>query len=143
MGARVLPDKNTLQKWYSEELLTYQAMADRFNSSRPGEKPVTHVAFHQACKRHGFPPRNMSHADVLPANMDPDHVKLYDTEMIRMWDCRRKGKTYPPKIDQKINAWLQNLHDAKVVLIYKRRTLDGWKPVPRVPTDIKGCPVRL
>lgn len=145
MGTRVLPDKNTLWKWYNDEGLSHTEMAKRFNAlpERQGEEPVTRHAFWQRCNRDGFPPRNLSHQEVLPANMHPDHVKLYDTEMIRMWHARELGKKFPPKIDQKINSWLQNLNDAKAILEYRRKTIDGWKPVRRRPSDIKGCPVRI
>lgn len=145
MGKRVLPDKNTLWKWYNDEGLSHTEMAERFNNlpERQGQEPVTRQAFWQQCDRHGFPPRNLSHREVLPANMHPDHSKLYDTEMIRMWDARRQGKKFPPKIDQKINAWLQNLNDAKAILVYRRNTIAGWKPVPRKPSDDKDSPVRL
>lgn len=145
MGERVLPDKNTLWKWYDGEGLSHTEMAERFNAlpERQGEEPVKRQAFWQACNRYGFPPRNLSHKQALPHNMHPDHSKLYDTEMIRMWDARRQGKKFEPKIEQKINAWLQNLDDAKVVLVYRRRTIRGWHPVPRLPSDDKTMPMRL
>lgn len=141
MAERVIPDKNTLEKWRKEGL-THQAMADRFNGTRPTEKPVSRQAFTNACGRYGLVV-NLKHDEWLPANMRPEHQKLYDTEMIRRWSARKQGKKFGPKPNQKINAWLQNLRDAGAILLYRRDTQQGWWPVPRQPTDDPNVPVRV
>jgi hypothetical protein len=144
MGERVLPDRATLKKWHASGM-TYQAMADRWNPTliAEGKDPVTRQSFSTACHRHGFDRRKLDHSDVLPKGMRLEHQTLYDTEMIRRWNARRKGKKFPPVEDQRINGWLQGLNDAKVVLKYERNTQSGWKPVKRLPTDDPECPVRL
>lgn len=140
--SRDLPDLITLRRWYDEEpRLSAQQMADRL-FEQTGVR-VTRHAFSAAWARNGFPPRNLRHNDLLPANMRLDHQKLYDTEMIRRFSARRQGKVFDEKEEQRINSWLLNLRDAKVVLVYRRDTQKGWHPVKRRPTDDPDLPVRL
>lgn len=140
MAESGLPPKSVLQQWYGEGL-SYADMARRHNAAT-GENR-TRQAFYMACSRYGISePQNLDHKAVLPPNMRPEHSKLYDTQMIRQWDARRQGKTYGAREDQKINGWLAHLNDAKVVLLYKPNTQQGWWPVPRKPSDEKDYPMR-
>lgn len=139
VAERVLPDQNTLTKWF-EEGLTHQEMADRFNAET--NRTVTRQSFARACGRYGLT-RNLKHDEWLPKNMHPDHQKLYDTEMIRRWSARKQGKKFPPVEEQRINAWLQILADAGAILWYERETEQGWWPVKRQASDDPNVPVRL
>lgn len=139
MAERQTPDNNTLRKWH-EEGLTHQAMADRWEAET--HVRVTRQAFRNACGAAGLV-RNMKHDEWLPANMRPEHQKLYDSEMIRRWSARKQGKKFDATENQRINAWLQNLTDAGAILVYRRNTQQGWWPVPRQATDEPNVPVRV
>lgn len=135
-----LPPKSVLARWYGEGV-SYTEMAQRHNAATGQNR--TRQAFYQACKRLGISePRNYDHSGVLPPNLRPEHSKLYDTDMIRQWDARRQGKVFSERLDQRINGWLANLNDAKVVLVYKRNTQKGWHTAPRLPSDEPDFPMR-
>lgn len=135
-----LPSRHVLQQWYDDGV-SYADMARRHNAAT--NQTLTRQAFYQACRRYGISERLLyDHSAVLPPNMRPDHSKLYDTDMIRRWDARRQGKEFPERDDQRINGWLANLNDAKVVLLYKRNTQKGWHTVPRLPSDEPDFPMR-
>lgn len=135
-----LPPKSVLARWYSEGM-SYADMARKHNADT--NQNLTRQAFSQACKRYKISENvHYDHSAVLPPNLRPEHTKLYDTQMIRRWDARRQGKVYPKRDDQRINGWLANLNDAKVVLEYRRNTQAGWHPVPRKPSDEKDFPMR-
>lgn len=140
--ARQLPDRKTLEKWHASRM-TFKAMAEKFNAEHPEFDDVTDRAFMNACRRYGFPTRNLKHDELIPWTLRPDHTKLYDTEMIRRFSARMQGKQFDAEMDQKINAWFQNLNDAKSILVYRKDTQQGWVPVKRKPTDDPKLPVRL
>lgn len=135
-----LPSKRVLEQWYAEGV-SYAEMARRHNEAT--NQSLTRQAFFMACRRHGIADAiNYDHSAVLPPDLRPEHSKHYDTNMIRRWDARRQGKVYPDRDNQRINGWLANLNDAKVVLEYRRNTQQGWHPVPRLPSDEKDFPMR-
>lgn len=135
-----LPPKGVLQRWYNQGM-SYAEMARVHNAAT--NQDLTRQSFYMACKRHGISePQNYDHSAVLPPDLRPEHTKLYDTDMIRRWDARRQGKVYDKRMDQKINGWLANLNDAKVVLVYRRNTQKGWHTVPRRPSDEPDFPMR-
>lgn len=140
MAESGLPPKSVLEQWYADGV-SYAEMARRHNAAT--NQSLTRQAFYMACKRLGISePVNYDHTAVLPPNLRPAHTKLYDTQMIRQWDARRQGKVYGAREDQKINGWLANLNDAKVVLVYRRNTQKGWHTSPRLPSDEPDFPMR-
>jgi hypothetical protein len=140
MAERVLPSERVLQQWYDDGL-SYADMARRHNAAT--NQNLTRQAFFMACKRLGISERSAyDHSAVLPPDLRPEHSRLYDTQMIRRWDARRQGKVYSDRDNQRINGWLANLNDAKVVLVYRRNTQKGWHTVPRRPSDEPDFPMR-
>lgn len=136
---REIPDRDVLTKWHNAGL-TYKQMADRWYDETKIRK--TSQAFGKACRKAGLL-RNLHHDKWLPRNMRPEHMKLYDTEMIRRWSAREQGKKFPDVEDQRINAWLQNLADAGAILWYNPDTVQGWHTVRRRSDDEPGAPVRV
>lgn len=140
MAETGLPSKTVLQRWYDDGV-SYADMARRHNAAT--NQNLSRQSFFMACKRYEISERTTyDHSSVLPPNLRPEHTKAYDTQMIRRWDSRRQGKVYEARDDQRINGWLANLNDAKVVLEYRRNTQKGWHTVPRLPSDEPDFPMR-
>jgi hypothetical protein len=136
MGTRATPDVAVLKHWYYVEKLTYQEMADRWYDETGVQ--LTFQAFGNACKRYGFEPRSVKHSggDLIPwSPILPDHTGKYIHVRLINEDARRKGKKFDEKETQRMNAWLQGLHDDNAVIAYRPDTIKGWWRVEREPGD--------
>jgi hypothetical protein len=136
--ARQLPDEATLRRWFLDEKLTYQQMADRW-AVAPGGASVTRAAFQNDIANYDwFVPRYKKHAgtDLSPwDDIRPEHIDKWDIAMLRRESFRRQGGKLDPDAEADLNRWLQSARDGNWVIAYRRDTKRGFWRVPRRATD--------
>ena len=78
---RIVPDKNTLQRWLDEGL-THQQMADRIYE-QTGER-VNRTAVSASIQREGLAKKNHRYLETIPWRVKVGHSKAYPVGMLRL-----------------------------------------------------------
>lgn len=135
--ATEMPDEATLRRWFLEEGLSFQAMADRWLEER-GIR-ASRAGMFERCKTFDwYVPRNMKHAgsNLLPwTDIRSEHTDAHDPSMLRKVHARRLGKVFDEKTDRDITAYEKGLIADGCVVHYDRNTIEGWHHVKKRKTD--------
>lgn len=150
-GVKVLPDKETFQKWLEEDPRpTQREMVERIYE-QTGEW-VNRSAISMALKRYGFKPFKNRWKDLLPWRVREQHLNMYVPNQLRREAARRAGwPNGEPTAEtiQTLDFWLEQLDtwtDPKsgdqcgAVVDYWPESAEGWWLVPREPQDYEGIP---
>lgn len=136
--ARQLPDEATLRRWFVDEKLTYQGMADRW-ATMPGGAKISRTAFQNDIANYEwFQPRQVKHigTDLVPwDDIRPEHIVKWDLNMLRRESVRRQGGKLTPGEELELNRWLQRAREGNWVVAYRPDTKRGFWRVPRRHTD--------
>lgn len=138
---RKVPDKETLTKWWVEEGLTRQEIADR-QFELTGLRPSL-PAISMAVKNYGLPAKRARHINLLPWHIRTEHLNLKEAKLLRYAARKAAGDTtIPPEREQWLDGWLEELRELgrPVVAYYGDLPEDEYpfKYHPRVPEDGAG-----
>jgi len=148
-GVKVLPDKETFQKWLEEDPRpTQQEMVKRIYEMT-GEV-VTRQAISMALRRYGFKPLRNRWKELLPWRVREEHLHQYIPNQLRYESQRRAGIQLPSEeTERTLKFWLREMdcwEDPKTgartgaVVHYEPDSIEGWWLVPREPQDYEGLP---
>lgn len=137
---RKVPDKETLAKWWVDEGLTRQEIADR-QFEETGLRPSL-PAISMAVKNYGLPAKRARHIELLPWHIKTEHLGLKEAKLLRYASRRMAGLKNPPERDLWLDGWLEELRELgrPVVAYYGDLPEDEYpfKYHPRVPEDGAG-----
>jgi hypothetical protein len=135
MAVRVLPDKNTLEKWL-EEGLTQQQMVERVEETT-GHR-VTRAAISMALRRHGFERQKNRWDELLPWRIKTEHLNHPYAQRLRELSRRKAGVGNSPAQDRTLDNWLVEMEAHNAVVMYVYDSPEGFYAVPRREADGDG-----
>lgn len=132
MPAKVLPPTSRLRALV-EQGLTHAEIAELV--TRETGYPVSRSSVSAALFRAGETKRAKRYADEVPWIVKEEHQTHYAARMLRLLGRRRKGIANSAEQDQRLDAWLKQLHDSGSVVIYVPDTESGFFYVEGSPDE--------
>lgn len=93
-----------------------------------------------AIHRAGLSGPNKKYDDELPWTVKQEHLTHYAARMLRLLGRRRAGITNSAEMDDRLNAWLDQLKQSHAVVAYLPNTHEGFFYVDGDPNE-KGIPI--
>lgn len=137
---RKVPDKETMTKWWVNENLSRQEIADR-QFELTGLRPSL-PAISMAVKQYGLPAKRARHAEMLPWRVRDEHLRLKEARLLRLAAQKMKGEPLKDSDETWLDGWLEELRDngRPVIAYYRDLPMDEYpfKYHPRIPEDGDG-----
>ncbi len=137
MPTRILPPRSELEKYLARGM-THQEIAEAV--SRKTGHAVKRSTVSAAIHRAGLSSRAKKYPDELPWTVKEDHLTHYAARMLRTLGRRRADIQNSAEMDQRLDSWLELLHQNHSVVVYLPNTPDGFYYVDGDPND-KGIPI--
>jgi hypothetical protein len=139
---RLLPDKNTLQRWLAEGL-THQQMADRVH--RETGNKVSRSSVSAAIHRHGLSTDQRRYSETLPWRVKVAHIREYPARMLRLLGRRLADGGLNSEESRRLDSWLSMLEAEHAVVGYDPNSPQGFYYVEKNDrTDgLNGMPIRV
>lgn len=112
---RVVPDKNTFERWL-EEGLTHEQMADRVFADT-GER-VTRSAISQAIQRYGLAKEGKRYPTTIPWKVKVPHSRAYQLRMLRLLGRRLEGDDLNEVESKMLDRWLEQMTAKGLIVAY-------------------------
>ena len=93
-----------------------------------------------AIHRAGLSGPNKKYDDEIPWTVKQEHLTHYAARMLRLLGRRRQGIANSQEMDDRLDAWLEQLREAHAVVTYIPETREGWFYVDGEPNE-KGIPI--
>lgn len=130
---RLLPSDDVLLRWVGEGL-THQQIADRVEEET-GHR-VARATVSAALSRAGkTKTRHPRFEREVPWRVRQEHVMAYPIRNLRLLGRRRMGLGLGPGEDQRLDNWLQLLHEEELVVAYAPHLDEGAIYVRRGDVD--------
>ena len=134
---RKVPDKDTLTKWWVDEDLTRQQIADRWFAETG--ITVSLPAISMAVGRYGLPAKRNRWTNFKPWRIEGRHEDLNENRLLRLAARRAAGMKNSAEDETWLDNWLADLKEkGRPVVAYYPDTEEGFFYHPRVPEDGDG-----
>jgi len=137
MPAKILPDRTELEHMLRRGM-THQEIADKV-FEMTGHR-VRRATVSAAVHRANLSKPAKKYPNEIPWRVNEEHLMHYAARMLRLLGRRNAGIRNSTEMDQRLDAWLEQLHQAHAVVAYIPNTSEGFFYVEGTPTEA-GIPI--
>lgn len=137
---RILPSNQELKKMVDQGM-THQEIAEHV--TRTTGEVVQRSAISAALSRAGLAEQGKRYKDEIPWKVKTEHLTQYPARMLRLLGRRNQGLTLTGDEEQRLESWLDLLHEEGAVVAYAPEGPGFMYVVADEKHDgLRGIPIR-